>query len=314
MRSANSVRSSSWDLARLRLFVHVAHEGSLTKAASVAGIPQPAISRQMTKFEQECGGRLFLRTGRGVVLSPLGLRILPRVQALLQDASNLADEVQQGAVVTTGDVRIGALPSLAMILAVPLFRQLHRRSPGIHLHVFEGSAGQIEQWLVSGFIDIGVPYRYGRGQADVEHLADVASYLVGPPRDRLTNRKTIKFAQLDRLPLVLPSEPSSLRLLLAQLAQKEGIQLNVVLDADSGQIQKALAARGDAYTVLPPHAFSSELKDGLVQAALIVDPGIDRSIVMELTTARPITKATREVANTIRQLMLPPGGCIASLE
>lgn len=296
-------RSKHWDLSRLQLFVAAAREGSLTRAAAALGTPQPAISRQIAKLEQEFGGRLFLRTGRGVSLSPLGERVLPRVQAILQNAQELSAELDAGADAPMGDVRIGALPSLHLAVIVPLFQFLRRSMPGVHLHVFEGSAGQIDQWLATGFVDIGLPYRYGSNLADVELLVKVSSYLVGPAGDRLTSGKTIRFAQLDGIPLVLPGSPSSVRQLYAQLARKAGIQLNVVFDADSTQIQKATAAGAGAYAILPMHAVCVEVGNGTLQAARIVEPRIDRAIVMGLSSARPATRATREVAKQIRRHM-----------
>lgn len=297
-----SRRPHDWDLARLRLFVVVAEEGSLTRAAALTGSPQPAVSRQIARLEQECGGRLFLRTGRGVALSPLGTRVLPKAKAILQGAQDLGEEVEEGAKAPSGDVRIGALPSLYLSIVVPLFQTLRTRMPGVHLHIFEGSAGQIDQWLATGFVDIGLPYRYGKHVADVESLVTVSSYLVGPSKDPLTSGETVRFSQLDGLPLVMPSAPSGVRLLLAQLARKAGIQLNVVMDADSTQIQRAVARGAGAYAVLPLHAFADDIRSGAVQAARIVEPRIDRTIAMGITSARPPTQATREVAKGIRRL------------
>jgi LysR family nitrogen assimilation transcriptional regulator len=295
-------RPDDWDLARLRLFVTVAEECSLTRAAALTGTPQPAVSRQIAKLEQECGGRLFLRTGRGVSLSPLGERVLPKARAVLQGARDLRDELEEGIKAPRGNVRIGALPSLYLSIVVPLFQKLRERMPGVHLHVFEGSAGQIDQWLATGFIDIGLPYRYGKHVADVETLVSVSSYLVGPADDALVGEETVAFSRLDGLPLVMPSAPSGVRLLMAQLARKADIQLNVVMDADSTQIQKAVARSGGAYAVLPVHTFADDLHGGAVAAARIVDPCIDRFITMGITSARPPTQAVREVAKAIRRL------------
>lgn len=306
-------RPRPWDIARLQLFVRVADEGSLTRAAASTGMAQPAISRQIAKLEQECGGRLFLRTGRGVALSALGQRVLPRVQLLLQGAQELTSEIDHNAAAPGGEVRIGALPSLHITLIVPLFEELRARCPGIRLRVFEGSAGQIDQWLATGFVDIGLPYRYGRSvPVDVERLVTVSSYLIGPPGDALTSAPTVRFALLDGLPLVMPGAPSGVRLLLDQLARKARIALNVVIEADSTQIQKAVASGAGAYAVLPHHAAAAEVAAGTLQAARLVEPKIDRIIAMGITSTRPATQATREVAKTIRALMQGRDASMAS--
>ena len=122
---------------------------------------------------------------------------------------------------------------------VPLLGSQMARFPGIRLLVQEGSGGQIDQWLSNGLVDIGLTYRYGRKVAsDTERLVRVGSFLVGPPGDPLTRGKTIEFRRLDRLPLVLPSGPSAVRLLLGQLAARAGIVLNVVMEAGSARSRK----------------------------------------------------------------------------
>lgn len=294
----------SWDLARLQLFVRVAEEGSLTRVAAAIGMAQPAISRKIGRLEEECGGRLFLRNGRGVSLSELGRRLLPRAQSILRELDALADEVSTRASQPAGEVRIGALPSLYLSLVMPLLALQLAKFPGIRMHVQEGAAGQIDQWLVNGLVDIGLTYRYGNKTSfDTESLVRVGSFLLGPPGDALTSANTVDFHALDGLPLVLPSAPSAVRLLLNQLAKRAGIHLNVVMEADSGQIQKAAATHAGIYTVMPVHAAAEELAAGRLQAARIVSPRIDRDIALGLTSARPASHAAREIAKLIRGIV-----------
>jgi DNA-binding transcriptional LysR family regulator len=77
------------DYAAWKLFVDAAELGSLSKVALAYGTSQPHISRQISELEQDCGGRLFQRTGRGVVLTELGQRIAPKVRAWLARAISL---------------------------------------------------------------------------------------------------------------------------------------------------------------------------------------------------------------------------------
>lgn len=296
-------QSVQWDLQRLRVFVTVVQQGSLTRAAVVLGLPQPAISRQVSRLETECGGRLFHRTGRGVALTPLGESLLPRIVSLLHEASELSAQLDEDARLPSGEVRLGALPSLYMVLILPLFFELRKSHPGIRLQIFEGSAGQIDQWLSNGFIDLGLPYRYAKTfQPDVDPLVQVSSFVVSRPDDELTANLTVPFARLDQRPLVLPGTPSGVRLTLDQMARQAGITLNVAVEADSTQIQKAVARLGGAYAVLPTHAATEEIEAGTLRASKIVDPEFNRTIVLGATVARPQSPAARQVASKIREI------------
>ena len=292
-----------WDLERLRVFVTVAQQGSLTRAAVMLGLPQPAVSRQISRLENECGGRLFHRTGRGMMITELGQGLLPKVVGLLQEADELSAYLEEGASRPSGEVRLGALPSLYMVLAVPLFFELRKVFSGIRLHIFEGSAGQIDQWLANGYVDLGLPYRYAHmPQSDVDPLVQISSYVMGAPGSELTDAPTVRFAALDGHPLVLPGAPSSVRLALDQMAKQAGITLNVELEADSTQIQKAVARLGGAYAVLPPNAASEEIEAGTLRISQIVEPEFSRTIVLGITAARPASRATRQVARSIREI------------
>ena len=310
MASANYTRghmssnsANDWDLAKLELFADVAELGSLTKAAAVRSSMQPVISRQIAALERSCGGRLFTRTGRGMVLTELGRRCLPRVKAMLAEARHLSEEVSAAAGVPTGEVRIGALPSLYRLVVCPLFNTVRERFPKVRLHVFEGSAGQIDEWIATGYVDIGLPYRYGkRLPRGVQRLISAESYLIGPAGDRLTKTPTVEFAKLAGKPLVLPGAPSTVRMTLDHIAKREHITLDIVLQAHSLQIQKETVLNGYGYTILPRHAVLAELEAGTLQASRIVNPEIARAVVLVTTSAHPLSLACREVTRLIRVL------------
>ena len=98
------------DYASWKLFIDAAELGSLSKVAAAYGTSQPHISRRIGDLEHECGGRLFQRTGRGVVLTELGQRIAPQVRAWLASTEQLANDVRTSAGTPIGKVRIGSLP------------------------------------------------------------------------------------------------------------------------------------------------------------------------------------------------------------
>jgi DNA-binding transcriptional LysR family regulator len=168
------------DLGRLSRFVRVAELGSLTKAAVMLDTTQSALSLQIGALEREFGGRLFHRTGRGVALTELGEQILQRARSLLTDAQQLADEIRSSAGKPYGEVKIGILPSTAHLLVTPLYRRSRERYPHVLLHIFEGSSGQLDEWVSKGQLDIAMLYRYVKtATRDEQALAVVPSCLVG---------------------------------------------------------------------------------------------------------------------------------------
>ncbi|BEP62292.1 LysR family transcriptional regulator [Variovorax sp. V213] len=292
------------DLNRWRTFLTIAELGSLTRAAYFLDSNQSLLSRQLNALERECGSRLFNRTGRGVELSDVGVRILPQVQQLLGSAEALQKEIIGDAREPAGQVTIGSLTSISISLIGPLFTVIRERYPAIKLKVLEGSSGQLEEWLNEERVDIGILYRYGTSLSEHEQvLATLDSYLIGCAGDKITSASEVIFAALHELPLILPSPPHGLRGVLDTMARREGISLNPAIDGNSLQLQKLLVEHEKLYAVLPLHAVWSEREAGRLQAARIVSPSLQQTISMALARSKGPSRAVTAVTAQITDLV-----------
>jgi LysR family nitrogen assimilation transcriptional regulator len=292
------------DLPRLKRFLVVAETGSLTKAAVAQGTTQSALSLQMAALERDCGGRLFDRTGRGVALTELGVRLVSSAQALLRNAEFLTQDIRSVAGVPVGEVTVGLLPSLAGSLASKLLGEVLAKFPHIQLRILEGSNGQLDEWLSSGRLDVAVLYRYAPSKAvNEETLGLIDSWLVGCTGDPLTKPDTVAFAKLHVQPLILPSMPNGLRQALNQLAMRKRIELNVLVEVDSIPTQKDLVASGFGYAILGQHAITNELRAGTLQAARLVQPGMARAVTLATSNRHPLTLASKSVSLLLKRLV-----------
>lgn len=288
------------DLHKWRAFVAIGELGSLTRAALFLDSNQSLLSRQINALERECGLRLFNRTGRGVEFSDAGQVLFPQVKALLEAAEQLETDIRGGVREPTGRVTVGSLPSIAHPLVGRLFNEIRERHPQVKLKVLEGSSGQVEEWLSDARVDIAILYRYGSTVSEHEQvLATVDSYLIGPRGDKLTAGAEVPFSALDQLPFILPSAPNGLRTALDTVARKEHLTLTPVIEADSLPLQKSLVERERLYTVLPLHAVWTEVADARVQAARIVNPPFQRTVVMAMAKFKGPARAVSAVASRI---------------
>ena len=288
------------DLQKWRMFVAIGELGSLTRAALFLDSNQSLLSRQLNALERECGARLFNRTGRGVELSEVGLRLFPQVKTLLADAERLEAQVQGEALEPTGRVTLGLLPSIALPLMGRLFSEIRGRFPAVSLKVLEGSSGQVEEWLTDARVDIAVLYRYGPTLPESEQsLAVVDSYLIGAKGDKVSAGGEVAFNQLDELPFILPGAPNGLRTALDSIARQQHIALSAAIEADSLPLQKSLVEKERLYTVLPLHAVWNEVAEHRLQASRIVDPPFQRTVAMATSKAKGPARAVSAVASQI---------------
>jgi LysR family nitrogen assimilation transcriptional regulator len=267
------------------------------------GTSQPHVSRQIGDLEKECGGRLFQRTGRGVVLTELGQRIAPQVRAWMASTEQLANDVRTSAGTPIGKVRIGSLPSTAHPLVSTLYKRLKERYPLIQLAVREGQGSQLETWLEDGSVDLAILYRTSPLPKNGDtYLVETSTYLVSAADDPLTARATLPFSALNDLPLVLFCRPNSRRDHLEEISAERGISLNVVLEADSLSLQTQIVSEGGAYALLGPYAVDASSKQRRLRSSKLVAPVVTRHIALAMSRHGKMTLACRTVMSIAREI------------
>ena len=285
------------------LFIRVAAIGSLSKVATLLDMPQSMVSRNIALLESQCGERLFHRTGRGVVLTEFGEQLLPRVSSLLTDAESLVDDIRNLRGKPVGEVVVGMLPSAVRRYAGALFAAARAQMPGVRLHLIEGASAQLEEQLHDGRLDMALVLREDEQSIGEAHfLARVPLHLVGLATDPVISNRDIPLRQLSGWPLVVPGRPHLLRARLDHLAVEHSMALCVNVEADSVQLQYEIVAAGGGYaiaSVLPGSL------DHRLTSARIVDPVLERFVVLVESPRRPLTRASREVRRLICSLAMP---------
>src|SRR5262249_18200086 len=153
--------SSRWpgvprmDLHQLRIFVTVAAEHSVTRAAKRLFMTPPSVSAHIKALESELGVQLFVRTPRGMKITAPG-RIL---EAKAQHTLRAAQEVVQAATAMhaqlTGSVTFGLKATPAVLRLAPITLQMRTRYPDITLTFVPSVSGKILDALREQRLDIG---------------------------------------------------------------------------------------------------------------------------------------------------------------
>ncbi len=118
------------DLNLLRVFLVVAEAGSVTEAASRLYLTQPAVSAALRRLASSVGAPLFVRAGRGLMLTTRGQRLFTTARPLLQalvDAT--VAPAAFDAKTSERTVRIGLSDMNDTWLLPPLLRLLAREAP-----------------------------------------------------------------------------------------------------------------------------------------------------------------------------------------
>lgn len=271
------------NLRQLAFFQQIAEFQSITRAANVLHIAQPALSRQMHMLEQDLGVLLFVRSDKGVRLTPAGEALYERAGSLLQQMRHIREEIGLYASEPKGSLRFGLPPSLFDLLTVPLVTEYSRRYPEVRLLINEGLSAAMHELVLTDKLDAAIV-------SDAEPLGLLVSrpllteqlYLVGPRQSGLDTVNLVPPRTLAERPMILTTAPNAMRLIVDRALEAEGRRIEPVLEANSSRILCELVSQGAGYTVLPYSAVFEAHRAGRLDVA----PIAELSVTWTLVTAR----------------------------
>ena len=291
------------DHEALQAFCAAAEHGTLSRAAASLEVAQSMLSRRIATLERRLGVMLFHRTGRGVLPTDVGQRLLPRARAILAEAAGLVEEARGERDSPAGVVELGVVPVVARPLVGALVRKLRNEYPRIRLRVNEGYSGQIEAWLAAGRVDLGLFNRYGRGWVrGAEPFLESDIVLVRRRMGAPIHGDAIPFRALDGLPLVLPTRPNPLFALAVDLAARQKITLDIALEAGSGALVRDAVIDAGLSTLVPEHLALRDYAGNRFLRARIVAPVLHQKTWLAFTSQHPLGLAARTVGRIVRDM------------
>jgi len=204
------------ELAHLRAFVAIAHEGNLTRAAQRLHLTQPAVSLQVKALQEALRLTLFTRTAQGLALTRDGQALLPLAERMLAALADLQQAAGALRETVRGRLRIGTILDPEFTRLGAFLKRLVESYPQIETALRHGMSGSVLQQIARGELDVG--FYLGRPEGDRFHTITLTpfSYQVLAPagwRERVARRG---WRELAALPWIwTPPESAHNRLLSA---------------------------------------------------------------------------------------------------
>ena len=245
------------ELRQLRYFVRVVELGSMSRAALDLDLVQSAMSQQISRLESELSTRLLQRSSKGVVPTEAGLAFFREAQLTLRHAEHAVRAAQQSRLIGTASV--GLASTTAGVLGVPLMRAMRERYPDVRLHLVESMSGHLTQMLNARQLDLAVLFDTGVARRwSVMPLLEEKLYLMVPratepsaTANKANKPDTIFMAQLQGVPLILPTGAHGLRSTLDAAFDRARLKPNLVAEVDSLTMLMDAVCAGLGCTVQP---------------------------------------------------------------
>lgn len=204
--------SDEFNLYPLHVFRLVAKLGSVTRAAQELFISQPAVSAQLRSLERRCGGPLFERTPRGMLLTPAGMAVLEQVNRLFAIYDDLPSAVDAARGCVRGEVTVAASSTPGAYCLPELLRGFQEKYPDARPTLIVGDSAQVLEWLREYRIPLGVVGETGMDE-DLHRMEIAADELrlVAAADDSLCRVRQIKPEHLRERTLFIREQGSSTR-------------------------------------------------------------------------------------------------------
>jgi LysR family transcriptional regulator, nitrogen assimilation regulatory protein len=293
------------DTRRLYSFVRVVDAGSITRAADLLHIAQPALSQQMTALESLFGQQLLSRSKQGVEPTEAGRVLYRHARVILRQLEQAQADVEVVGRELAGGVSVGLAPySTVNALALPLLSAVRARYPRVLLHINENFGGVLSEALMTGRMDMALLYDSGpiRG-VDFERLLTEELVVVAPDGIDLPARPQdpVSMADLADVPLLLPGPTHTIRRVVDQAFAQASTAANIVGEVESVSLMARAVRGGLGATVLPRSVAGRMIGDELHQRHLL--PALEVQVSLGTASGQTLSRAAEAVRELLREVL-----------
>ena len=294
------------DVRNLKTFLKVSELNNFTKAATVLGYSQSAITVQMQQLELELGVPLFDRIGKNIKLTQFGSNFIEYATAVIEaieKAQNFATQSEN----MKGTIRFGLVDSILKSCFIPIFPEFNRRYPNINLSIFVGSAREIETKIRANEIDLcymldyKVPRKeWVRVREEVEPIIFVTN-----PENPLAEKEAVSFEDITKENLILMPQGEGYRYLFDDELAKRNLFVTPSIEIANTDTIMRLTKTSNYVTMLPVFEVRKSIQEGSLKKINVPECNFNQWSQLAYLKGKAITPQLQVFIDTVLEL-LPP--------
>ena len=242
------MKISSFDLNLFVIMNSIYTEGSLTKAAEVVGITQPAVSNALSRLREKFDDELFVRTGSGMIPTQKTENIIKDIQnalQLMQKSVNEPDEFKPESSQRTFRISLGDVNE-GRVLAI-LMGKIEKQAPNINIESYYSARDQVPHALATNELSFAVdPF--------IPNSKDTNSMKVFSDKFVIAHRANHPVAKISNLDL-----DQILKLKYINISNRKRGASVVEMEMQKMQLQPEITLRAQHYLVTPEIVRSTDL-------------------------------------------------------
>ena len=262
-------RYGSLKFTQLQLLVALGDTGGLRRAAKAVDMAQPVATRVLRDLEHQLGVVLFDRSRRGMAPTSYGTAMIRHAALMLADMERAQGDLEALARGASGQLRIGAVISIAPLLLPRAVARTKARAPGLDISVVEATHEVMIDKVASGDVDVILARRMPvKGDSDLDYslLFSEEMRIVSGPDHPLARERQLSLEQLVDAAWILPPESIPLRQQLdALFVEKTGRRPTNVIESVSIATNQTLLQEASVLGTFPLATAEYYARQGLVR-------------------------------------------------
>ncbi|BCN81115.1 LysR family transcriptional regulator [Prescottella equi] len=281
------------DSRQLRYFLAVVDNGSVTKAAEVLYVAQPALSQSLRALESELGAALFRRVPRGMELTGAGAALVGPARQVVQSSRRVDETVRRLVSLERGWLDVACPSDLAVDPSASLIAEFRARHPGVRINLVDpGPNADSTTVLRSARCEVAIDYLPVDDAKLATHpLGRRRLVLALPENYETTAAPTLPIESLADLPLVAGGRGTVVREELERVCGHQGFAPRVMVEVEhEHNVHLLVVAGAGAAFVTEPEARLAERR-GLRIARTTPELGRDFGLVFRTGSLSPAALA-----------------------
>lgn len=258
------------NLNQFRAFYLTAREGSVTRAADLLHVTQPAVTMQIKALQEDVGVKLFAKYGKNIRLTDAGQAMFQYAQRIFAIVEEVEYALKGYAHGTQGSLTLGTTRSFARHLMPGLLSTFQEKHPKVKVALAEGNSSEIAEGLVRFKYDLGII-----GRMPMDERLKVVPFsreefsLVVPMDHPLASRQEVSLAELSNEPIIIREQGSGSRHAIVSLFESQQFEPSFVLEAGSVEFIKEYVIKGRGISFLYRPEIEREARQGLIKPVRI---------------------------------------------
>jgi DNA-binding transcriptional LysR family regulator len=245
--------NKSLNLRQVEAFKAVIELGTVSRAADALLVSQPAVSKLLSKLEEDTGLTLFDRVRGKLAPTSHGMRLYEEIDRVFTGLRQLEQAVESIRRDEQRQLTVGVMPALSGSFVRRVTMNFIKAHPNVHVSIQTRGSQFLADWLVTRQIDVAlVGSRVENPYIDREPLISSPLFCAMPMNHVLTKKRVIRASDLDGVPFVSFATGSQTDELVQKAFDAVGARLNFVLDTVTAPTVCEFVAAGMGVSLIHP--------------------------------------------------------------